>query len=471
MKKKKIPFPLEMENGVKVRNLEELVESFSFSHVLMYISNGKLVTWLRDRYENDIADSIEKLELSDDELPKKICELFGVPYSEVMVEEIEKEKERNHKLELLRQYTSDPMYMQVIDRIAFNQHDLYNLLNENKNDIYLCGDTFSIPLAKKGIHYTGINNPTVIIDSNVEVDWNENGIYLSEVKFDDKYQTVVEHAIEAKKKAYYAHYKESYLSFMLTPEEKIASGKNCNNIFKEVENISYHYSDVNTKIPISSTLRPISPACCFMEAVRETSRIAPADKRNIAFELLIRNINLRIKKQTKLTKLMLSPEPSPESDCLNMSLALIYDYDKLNDYAKIIVQKSKILLTAGDNSAVDVWASRHTSRIGFKNLNVGVSAKDFVKYCLEPQNIAEGYKFIFWALMILTVDKTDAAEHLSLICDFARMLRIGDDEMEDIVYIIKIIFQKDSTAYVFKTTTVPYIFSRYLNYIRQLRSK
>ena len=34
--------------------------------------------------------------------------------------------------------------------------------------------------------------------------------------------------------------------------------------------------------------------------------------------------------------------------------------------------------------------------------------------------------------MILTVDKEDAENHLALICDFAKMLRITEDEFEDI---------------------------------------
>ena len=39
--------------------------------------------------------------------------------------------------------------------------------------------------------------------------------------------------------------------------------------------------------------------------------------------------------------------------------------------------------------------------------------------------------------MILTVDKTDAEDHLALICDFAKMLRITEDEFEDIIQTIK----------------------------------
>ena len=53
---KKFRFPLEMENGVEVRSIEELKENFSLAKILIYLSNGKLLTWLRDRYIDDIAN-------------------------------------------------------------------------------------------------------------------------------------------------------------------------------------------------------------------------------------------------------------------------------------------------------------------------------------------------------------------------------------------------------------------------------
>lgn len=68
---KRILFPLEMDNGVEVRSVDELRENFSLVRVLSYVDNGKLVVWLRDRYENDLANKIETLENDDVELAKK----------------------------------------------------------------------------------------------------------------------------------------------------------------------------------------------------------------------------------------------------------------------------------------------------------------------------------------------------------------------------------------------------------------
>ena len=116
---KKIRFPLEMDNGIEVRSLEELRNNFSLPRVLTYVYSSKLVIWLRDRYANDIADAVEHLDMDDKELPMKICELFGVVYDKQIHIDMEKIEERNRKLNILKEYTSDKHYQEVVDYIAF----------------------------------------------------------------------------------------------------------------------------------------------------------------------------------------------------------------------------------------------------------------------------------------------------------------------------------------------------------------
>ena len=96
---KKIRFPLEMDNGVEVRSMEELRNNFSLDRVLEYIQNGKLVTWLRDRYENNIADAIAELDKTDSELPKKVSDIFDVPYDEKSEDDLKRAAERTEKKE------------------------------------------------------------------------------------------------------------------------------------------------------------------------------------------------------------------------------------------------------------------------------------------------------------------------------------------------------------------------------------
>lgn len=137
-------------------------------------------------------------------------------------------------------------------------------------------------------------------------------------------------------------------------------------------------------------------------------------------------------------------------------LAFIYEYSKCNIYAQLIMYITKYSFTA-----LEWWINARRRLIksldGYEK-DLG-TAKEFVKYFKESENIMERYEFIFWALMILTVDKTNVDDHLSLICDYAEMLGITDDEFEDIIRTIKIIYNQEK-SYSFKTETVPEYFSK-----------
>lgn len=236
---KKIRFPLEMDNGIEVRSLEELRDNFSLARILEYRKNGKLMIWLRDRYANDIADAIDALDEIEEDIAKSICEIFGVTYDEETELALEKAAERTERINRLMQYTDDEKFVVKIDSIAFDQDELYDLLDENVETIYLCGERFSIPLAKKGISYIGVNNPVLVIDSKVEVDWSEKQISIEDVKFDEKYQAVIDSANATKEKLYeklvevvqkkatnftqIGDYSEkTYLNFMIAPIDKAA---------------------------------------------------------------------------------------------------------------------------------------------------------------------------------------------------------------------------------------------------------
>ena len=111
---KKIRFSLEMENGTEVRELDELKDNFSLEKVLYYIDNGRMFTWLRDRYHDDVAEQIQELDKNDPDYNKKLCEIFEVEYDESAVEDMERAAERARKLALLKELTDDSNYAGVI---------------------------------------------------------------------------------------------------------------------------------------------------------------------------------------------------------------------------------------------------------------------------------------------------------------------------------------------------------------------
>lgn len=232
---KKIRFPLEMENGVSVRDLDELKDNFSLARVIGYINDGKLITWLQDRYENELAEEVKNINVEAEDAAKKICELFDVEYDETAEEEVEKAEERKRKLELLKKFPDCMEYAKYIDLVAFDQDDLYDLLDENVNEIYLCGNKFTIPIAKGNIKYVGIlDKVTVVINSKEPVDFNSRGITFDNCVFDENYAKLLKKKETEKK---------------VEKEDKInTSDSKYNSVWSKAFNEYYRYddSDVNS---------------------------------------------------------------------------------------------------------------------------------------------------------------------------------------------------------------------------------
>ena len=156
---KKIRLPLIMENGVEVRTIEELQEHFSLEKVVTYVNDGKMDLWLRERYLDDIAEQLNELNAEDGDYFSQICSIFQVQMC-----------------------------------VASDQDELYDLLDEDESEIYLYGEKFSVPVNKKNVHYYGINNPVVSIFSNEVIDFAARGISFTNVRFDEKYQKVLDAA-------------------------------------------------------------------------------------------------------------------------------------------------------------------------------------------------------------------------------------------------------------------------------------
>ena len=161
---KKIRFPLVMKDGVEVRDIGELKENFSLEQILVYLEDGKLVKWLCDRSEEELAERVQTLNQEDADFYKKICDIFEAEYTGTQ-EDMERAMERKRKETLLKEFTDEGKYLEVVEQIAFSQDDLYDLLHEGITEIYLCGERFSIPLGKSGVQYIGINSPVAVISS------------------------------------------------------------------------------------------------------------------------------------------------------------------------------------------------------------------------------------------------------------------------------------------------------------------
>ena len=122
----------------------------------------------------------------------------------------------------------------------------------------------------------------------------------------------------------------------------------------------------------------------------------------------------------------------------------------------------RLILFTSDYSLEDPWAKRYSSSLDDDKEKIS-AVKDFVMYCKDNKNRAEGYKLIFWSLMVLSVDDTDADDKLSLVCDIAKMLRISDDELTDIAYVIKCVYNEVDEEYTFKTDMANEVFGKVIS--------
>lgn len=182
---KKIKFPLDMGNEVYVRTLEELKENYNSEKVTEYFLDGRLFTWLNDRYYEEEAAAVGELAESGDKenLEAKLGKIFGIEIQDDI--DVENLEVRREKLEKLRQITADDEILDNADSVAFSQEELGDLLDEEKEVIYLCGDKFRIPLGVKNVKYIGVNNPTVTISGKGEIDLEASGIVVEKCEFSD----------------------------------------------------------------------------------------------------------------------------------------------------------------------------------------------------------------------------------------------------------------------------------------------
>ncbi len=149
---------------------------------------------------------------------------------------------------------------------------------------------------------------------------------------------------------------------------------------------------------------------------------------------------------------------------LTVELELIYDYDNCNSYAQIIMDNCSLYVDRNDRC--DLWEENYSKYKAKEDVKTKIKAsKSFVGLfeSEDTDNFYEKYKFIFWSLMVLAVDKTDAEEHLALICDYAKLLKITEEEFEDIVQVVKVIYGGETTKYKLQSENVSKVLGTVFN--------
>ena len=148
-------------NGQTVRSLKELRENFNADELMDYYQNGDLLLWLNQHYYKNEANAIEAIDTDQPGCIHKLCTIFDIEYlsSKHMTEEEKAMWEE--KKQIVSEYTSDPSILSELWLVAMNQEELATLLNQGEKKIYLCNESFSIPIKVAGMDYICIGNVTI----------------------------------------------------------------------------------------------------------------------------------------------------------------------------------------------------------------------------------------------------------------------------------------------------------------------
>ena len=190
---RRVKFALEMKDGFKARNnIEEIRNNFDYVKVVSYIANGDLQTWLEDRGYGQEAAEVSKLQADEADLKERICAILKMDINDVHNGESVMCESLRNRLEKVKQYTADKKILDNIAKVATNQDELLELVQSGESEIYLCAESFVIPLVVENVTYIGIANPTAIIRSSTPVDFVESNIVFRNVTFDDEYLKICE---------------------------------------------------------------------------------------------------------------------------------------------------------------------------------------------------------------------------------------------------------------------------------------
>lgn len=188
-----INFPLKLKDDFPVRSMEELRQHFDLHKIIGYFIDGRLLTWLQSRSYSEQAEMVRTLNKNDAQLALKLCQIFQINYDDDIKLDMSSVAEKNKRLTILRQYTSDKKILSQVEQIAFNQDDLNSLIDEGKvNNIYLCNNSFVIPCNVENKHYTGIGKVEAFIKSHQIIDFASLNIFFTNIQFDREYKILLE---------------------------------------------------------------------------------------------------------------------------------------------------------------------------------------------------------------------------------------------------------------------------------------
>lgn len=143
---------------------------------------------------------------------------------------------------------------------------------------------------------------------------------------------------------------------------------------------------------------------------------------------------------------------SEKERAITSPLNLIFYNERDNGYVEIILLKARFNLPN--------WYSKHRTE-RFDELEIRISAaKDLIEMLRNDHY--EAIRFVFWALFAVAVNKENYEEKVSLISDFAYMIKINEKSILDIIMVIKVALGEGKEQLKFETKEVKSFFMDFL---------
>lgn len=151
--------------GTTIHSLKELREHFNHDEILETFMNDTLLLWLLQHYYEAEAEQLRTIDSGDKNCFRKICRVFRVNYMDHISLTEEERKQLDQKKEIVKKVIADTKadekLLEKLPFIATNQEELAGLIDSEEQKIYLCHESFSIPISKPGIEYIGIGDVSI----------------------------------------------------------------------------------------------------------------------------------------------------------------------------------------------------------------------------------------------------------------------------------------------------------------------
>ncbi len=148
-------------NGEIIRSLKELRNYFNAEELMKYHMNGNLIPWLNQHYYENEAILVDSIDTNQAGWFPKLCNALGLNYESTSNMTEEEKQHLEEKKRIVSECTSDASVLSELWRVAMNQEELAELLNRGEKKIYLCNESFSIPIKVSGIEYFCLGNAII----------------------------------------------------------------------------------------------------------------------------------------------------------------------------------------------------------------------------------------------------------------------------------------------------------------------